>query len=211
MASDAQIELANRVGTEWSSSIGYTMFQRHNSEGNIETLKVTLSNVTKSDLKNAGGILIVKEELTDTFRMWIDEDGKGNGHFNGSDEGDDNEDISDDKIWVCHKTDTGYTSIKISQDALQAHLEHGDTQGKCGTHGTGGEHDEEIDFHTLDEVSMKYGYDKDNAKVTYQIQRKLEGGCSDYWKISVYIGHVIDPDLLILYGDTESICWGIPS
>lgn len=35
------------------------------------------------------------------------------------------------KVYVCHKSDEGSHTIKISTSALNAHLAHGDTQGEC--------------------------------------------------------------------------------
>ena len=40
--------------------------------------------------------------------------------------------IDQDKITICHK---GKNSISISINALQAHLDHGDTVGACGSEG----------------------------------------------------------------------------
>jgi hypothetical protein len=58
----------------------------------------------------------------------------GNGHHGDDDDDDDDpdDDQYDDKVVICHKPNKhGGVTIRVSQRALQAHLNHGDHLGKC--------------------------------------------------------------------------------
>jgi hypothetical protein len=61
-----------------------------------------------------------------------DEEDEDDNDGDDDDEGDDDEDEDSDKVAICHGTGDGsYHTIYVNQNAVQAHLNHGDYLGPC--------------------------------------------------------------------------------
>ena len=104
-----------------------------NEEDNIDTSFVTVTddcssfNLTYSDLEYSGNNIIRIYTATDvcgnesTFEQII--------HMNHDD---DDEDDDSNRVAICHGTGNGsYHTIYVNQNAVQAHLNHGDYLGPC--------------------------------------------------------------------------------
>jgi hypothetical protein len=125
-----------------------------NEDDNIDTLFVTVTdncssfNLTYSDLEYSGNNIIRNYTATDacgnvsTFEQIIginivippgDEDEDDDDEEDEDDDDDDDEDEDDsDKVAICHGTGNGsYHTIYVNQNAVQAHLNHGDYLGPC--------------------------------------------------------------------------------
>jgi hypothetical protein len=132
-----------------------------NEDDNIDTLFVTVTdncssfNLTYSDLEYSGNNIIRIYTATDacgnvsTFEQIIginivippgdDEDEDDDDEDDEDDEDDDDEDDEDDddeddedKVAICHGTGDGsYHTIYVNENAVQAHLNHGDYLGPC--------------------------------------------------------------------------------
>ena len=115
-----------------------------NESDNIDTSFVTVTdncssfNLTYSDLEYSGNNIIRNYTATDacgnvsTFEQII---GINIVTPPGDDDDDDDDDEDDDdhhKVAVCHRTGNGsYHTIYVNQNAVQAHLNHGDYLGPC--------------------------------------------------------------------------------
>lgn len=53
------------------------------------------------------------------------------------------DDDSNQKVLICHKDDDDFETIEVDADAVQAHLEHGDSLGKCSNEDEDGDDDDQ--------------------------------------------------------------------
>jgi hypothetical protein len=123
-----------------------------NEDDNIDTLFVTVTdncssfNLTYSDLEYSGNNIIRIYTATDacgnvsTFEQIIGinivippgDDEDEDDEDDDEDDEDDDDDDDDDKVAICHGTGDGsYHTIYVNENAVQAHLNHGDYLGPC--------------------------------------------------------------------------------
>ena len=109
---------------------------------NEKVIEKDNSQKEKSDKINQSGDKTGKDK-DDKIKGRKDKDKKDSDHdvviF------DDDDDIIDhrkaNKVTVCHKADGNPVTINISENALKAHLAHGDVQGDCDLSATDGDRD----------------------------------------------------------------------